>query len=67
MIFSVTRLLTQCLETEASLKEPDDPWHFDTLFTEMASIMQAEWMPEPEEKTTTTKERPYTAFNRFPV
>ena len=49
--------------------EADDNWSWDTLFTDLAGQMQAEWFPEQEEedKTSRTAERPYTAFNRFPV
>ena len=63
-------MLTRCLETEAALVEPDDHWSWDTLFTDLAGQMQAEWFPEQEEeedKASRTTERPYTAFNRFPV
>ena len=63
-------MLTRCLETETALVEPDDHWSWDTLFTDLAGQMQAEWFPEQEEeedKASRTAERPYTAFNRFPV
>ena len=61
---------------EQSLKEPDEPWTWDQLFASVSSQMQAEWFPvggggteeagaaaEVQERS----ERPYTAFNRFPV
>ena len=61
-------MLTRCLETEASLKEADESWHWETLFTEMAGSLQTEWFPEAKETGGgTPSERPYTAFNRFPV
>ena len=64
-------MLTRCLETEAALREPDDHWSWETLFTELAGQMQAELVPgqeeEEEESRGTTTDRPYTAFNRFPV
>ena len=50
--------------------EADDHWSWDTLFTDLAGQMQAEWFPEQEEeedKASRNTERPYTAFNRFPV
>ena len=61
-------MLTRCLETEASLKEADESWQWETLFTEMAGSLQTEWFPEPQETGgAAPSERPYTAFNRFPV
>ena len=61
---------------EQSLKEPDEPWTWDQLFASVSSQMQAEWFPASgggaEEagaaaETQERSERPYTAFNRFPV
>ena len=65
-------MLTRCLETEAALREQDDHWSWETLFTELAGQMQAELVPgqeeeEEEEGKRRTTDRPYTAFNRFPV
>ena len=40
---STCRVLTRCLETEAALREGDEPWHWETLFTETASEMQVRW------------------------
>ena len=63
------RLLTRRMAQESSLKEPDDCWAWDKLFTDVSSEMQTEWFPtnEEEKKKDTNDERPYTAFNRFPV
>jgi len=62
------RLLTRCLAPEASLKEPDEAWGWEQLFTSVSSEVQGEWRPEEEEvEGAGVKERPYTAFNRFPV
>ena len=62
------RLLTRCLAPEASLKEPDEVWTWEMLFTDVSSELQSEWFPEVEEsKPSGPQDRPYTAFNRFPV
>ena len=62
------RLLTRCMEAEPGLREADELWNWDILFTEVASQMQSEWFPaEKDEQTKTATERPFTAFNRFPV
>lgn len=62
------RLLTRSMAPEAALKEADEVWTWDLLFTDVSSELQTEWSPEvEEEKASTTKDRPYTAFNRFPV
>merc|ERR1719225_334687 len=62
-------VLTNCMAPEAALKEPDETWTWDMLFTDVSSQLQAEWFPETEteEKTSQPNERPYPAFNRFPV
>lgn len=68
------RLLTRCLAPEAALKEPDETWHWDQVFAGVAGELRKEWFPEDDEDVTATeeekqikRERPYTAFNRFPV
>ena len=63
------RLLTKCLVPEAQLKEPDEVWTWDEVFAKVSGDLQKEWFPEEEaeEKAEAAKERPYTAFNRFPV
>lgn len=63
------RLLTRCLAPEASIKEADEVWSWDLLFTDVSSELQSEWFPEVEQpkSATTPQDRPYTAFNRFPV
>ena len=63
------RLLTRCLAPEASLKEPDEVWTWDMLFTDVSSELQSEWFPAEaeEQKPSGPQDRPYTAFNRFPV
>ena len=62
------RLLTRRLAPESALKEPDECWSWDKLYTDVSGEMQAEWFPvNTEEKKEDTNERPYTAFNRFPV
>ena len=61
-------ILTRCMAPEAALKEPDEVWSWDMLFTDVSSELQSEWFPEvTEEKKEVPSERPYTAFNRFPV
>lgn len=40
--------LTSSLATQESVAEPDKPWDFDSLFTEVASFMQAELEGEDE-------------------
>ena len=55
--------IPNCLSQEA-----DEVWTWDLLFTDVSSELQSEWSPEvEEEKASSTKDRPYTAFNRFPV
>eukprot|EP00092_Neocalanus_flemingeri_P006648 GFUD01007174.1.p1 GENE.GFUD01007174.1~~GFUD01007174.1.p1 ORF type:complete len:218 (-),score=74.30 GFUD01007174.1:36-689(-) len=62
------RMLTRCMAPEAALKEPDETWTWDMLFTDVSSELQSEWFPVvEEEKNKVPSERPYTAFNRFPV
>ena len=72
------RLLTRHLVPESSVKEPDETWSWETLFAEVSSHMQSDWMGS-EDTTKDNKEvaganpglaeneRPYTAFNKFPV
>jgi len=63
------RLLTRCLAPEASLKEADEVWTWDLLFTDVSSSLQCEWFPEVDTSKTGSngQDRPYTAYNRFPV
>jgi len=62
------RLLTRCMAPESAIKELDETWSWDVLFTDVSSDMMTEWFPEVEEENKNTiKDRPYTAFNRFPV
>ena len=71
------RLLTRHMVPEASLKEPDETWSWDKLFADVSSQMQSEWFPtgsateesitKGENTTSERTERPYTAFNKFPV
>ena len=73
------KLLTKRMAPEAALKEPDEAWHWDVVFAEVSGELQKEWSPEDdieegENKNQAaatgsgpTKDRPYTAFNRFPV
>lgn len=63
------KLLTKGLTPEQKLKEIDEPWTWDVLFAEVTGDLQKEWFPEQEEqeKAAAANERPYTAFNRFPV
>ena len=63
------KLLTKCLAPEAAIKEKDETWNWDVIFAEVSGELQREWFPEEEqeEKQAAAKERPYTAFNRFPV
>ena len=63
------RLLTRRLAPESAVRERDEPWSWDVVFAEVSSELQKEWFPEEEEeeKQMAAKERPYTAFNRFPV
>ena len=68
------RLLTRHMVPEQSLKEPDEVWTWDKLFADVSSQIQSEWFPinnnnvrdtnKPEQENN---ERPYTAFNKFPV
>ncbi len=75
------KLLTKRMVPESALKEADEPWHWDVIFAEVSGELQKEWFPEddPESAMNTSAsnpadperrpnaERPYTAFNRFPV
>ena len=71
------RLLTRSMAPESALKEPDDPWHWDQVFAQVSGELRREWFPddddhlevveEPSGGSRVTKDRPYTAFNRFPV
>ena len=77
------KLLTKRMVPEAALKEPDEAWHWDVVFAEVSGELQKEWSPDVEEdvedennsspvaaasvSSGPTKDRPYTAFNRFPV
>jgi len=65
------RLLTRCMAPESAVKEADEPWNWDVLFTDVSSTLTAEWFPEADkdigESKSSVKDRPYTAFNRFPV
>lgn len=63
------KLLTHSLAPEATLREPDEQWTWDEVFAEVSGQLQKEWFPEEEEqeKKAAASERPYTAFNRFPV
>jgi hypothetical protein len=51
----------------------DDTWTWDIVFAEVSGDLQKEWFPDQEEPDLATKDgkaiqdRPYTAFNRFPV
>ena len=67
-MYHTFRVLTRCLETEASLLEADESWQWETLFTELAASLNTQWLPEPEDgERVAASERPFTAFNRFPV
>jgi hypothetical protein len=60
--------LLQFSEKDIAVQEPDETWNWDILFTDVSSELMTEWFPETEEeKKNAVKERPYTAFNRFPV
>jgi len=67
------RLLTRHMVPEHSLKEPDEVWTWDKLFADVSSQIQSEWFPINNNQVRDTKaeqennERPYTAFNKFPV
>lgn len=72
------RLLTRNMVPEASLKEPDETWTWDKLFADVSSQLQSEWFPTHEDADNNIvkengntgqerMERPYTAFNKFPV
>lgn len=71
------KLLTKRMAPEAALKEADEAWNWDVLFAEVSGDLQKEWYPEeltPEAAgggsvggAEQGRERPYTAFNRFPV
>ncbi len=53
---------------DIAVQEPDETWNWDILFTDVSSELMTEWFPETEEeKKNAVKDRPYTAFNRFPV
>ncbi|QQP50726.1 hypothetical protein FKW44_011841, partial [Caligus rogercresseyi] len=62
------RALTKSMAPESSLKEPDSEWTWDTLFADIGGQLQEEWsLDAPENDGKTGAERPYTAFNKFPV
>ena len=51
-------------------------WAWDKLFADVSSQMQSEWFPGKEGSSEASEapgssleknERPYTAFNKFPV
>lgn len=37
------QLLTKCLRPENDIKEVDEPWNWDLLFTDIASELHSEW------------------------
>ena len=52
------------------ISSPDTTWTWDVIFAEVSGDLQKEWFPDQEEPQKEGKaaiERPYTAFNRFPV
>ena len=72
------RLLTRQLVPESAVKEPDETWSWDKLFAEVSSHMQSDWGGSEETSADNKEsagtnpgqaetERPYTAFNKFPV
>ena len=67
------KLLTKRMAPESALKEADEAWNWDVVFAEVSGDLQKEWYPEeltPEAPVGTAEQgqnRPYTAFNRFPV
>ena len=73
------RLLTRQLVPESAVKEPDETWSWETLFAEVSSHIQSDWRGSSETCSATDSkeagpdpgqaenERPYTAFNKFPV
>ena len=72
------RLLTRRLVPESAVKEPDETWSWETLFAEVSSHMTSDWLGSEEASTDNKEtagtnpgqaesERPYTAFNKFPV
>jgi hypothetical protein len=64
----LANLLLVLTEIDIAVQEPDETWNWDILFTDVSSELMTEWFPETEEeKKNAVKERPYTAFNRFPV
>ena len=70
------RLLTRQLVPESAVKEPDETWSWEKLFAEVSSHIQSDWpgstetsssSGENKEVAENERERPYTAFNKFPV
>ena len=71
------KLLTRRMAPENALKEHDEPWPWDVIFAEVKGELQKEWSAEDQEEEEhesgsieqvgPNKNRPYTAFNRFPV
>jgi len=71
------RLLTRHMVPEQSLKEPDENWTWEKLFADVSSQMQSEWFPtggdlERNQSSNGSEQlekhdRPFTAFNKFPV
>ena len=70
------RLLTRRLVPESAVKEPDETWSWEKLFAEVSSHIQSDWpgstetsssSGENKEVAENERERPYTAFNKFPV
>ncbi|KAJ9585296.1 hypothetical protein L9F63_002881 [Diploptera punctata] len=51
------RLLTRCLNLESEVKEPDSPWTWDLLFTDVSSELHYEW----ESQTRTNSEKDMSA------
>ncbi|CAB4068769.1 IFT43 [Lepeophtheirus salmonis] len=63
------RALTRSMAPESALKESDEEWTWDTLFANVGGELQEECVSEDveEEEGKTLLERPFTAFNKFPV
>ena len=71
------KLLTRRMVPENALKEQDEPWPWDVIFAEVKGELQKEWSSEDQEEdeqesvnveqSGPSKNRPYTAFNKFPV
>ena len=76
------KLLTRGMAPEVAIKELDELWTWDVLFAQVGGQLQKEWYPDEDHETEQSKdnpgdspdkkksygaERPYTAFNRFPV